>query len=580
MDQLIIATDSVLNNETVSDTKVIPMLYDFGDNDGAFIMICAFLLVTLQTGFALLESGCVSEKNEIDMMLRNVVDIVLGGISFWLFGYAFMMGRSNHGNPFIGLGDFLIDPSVLDPLMGNILVVYLFQMTFSASATTIVGGAVAERCNFKAYCLFSFLNTIVYCIPAGWVWGEHGFLSKLGVVDIAGSGPVHLVGGASAFASAVMLGPRLGRYAKGIEPLPLGNPVNACMGLFVLWWGWLAFNSGSTYGVSGAKWVYAARAAVMTMMGSFGGGSFSMIYSMARNEGRLDIVDLINGILASLVSVTAGCFLYHAWEAIIIGAIGSALCCLCMPLFDKMGVDDPVGASAVHGVAGIWGVLAVGLFADNPVPLGTTNGRFGLFKGGGWYLLGVQSLSALCLACWSICTTLALLWIINKIVPIRMDPNEELLGADLMEHRIRHSQIGISRALSALAPLKVDLDDVVNAPSIGRNPGHDQCLDEIRAASQKLYEWRSFMDKMSPQKKTKAETSVDKNEFANKDSFKLRNIKRNNRSNLTTYADNQGFDGSSGDDGAKLGNKPFAISGNVLGKIQSERNEQNFAWID
>ncbi|XP_055550404.1 putative ammonium transporter 2 isoform X4 [Wyeomyia smithii] len=534
----------------------------------------------MQTGFGMLESGCVSVKNEVNIMMKNIIDIVLGGFTYWLFGYAMSFGRGELNNPFMALGDFLIDPSVSDPLFGPIFAAFLFQLSFSTTATTIVSGAMAERCNFKAYCLFSFLNTIVYCIPAGWVWGEHGFLSKLGVVDIAGSGPVHLVGGASAFASAVMLGPRLGRYAKGIEPLPLGNPVNACMGLFVLWWGWLAFNSGSTYGVSGAKWVYAARAAVMTMMGSFGGGSFSMIYSMARNEGRLDIVDLINGILASLVSVTAGCFLYHAWEAIIIGAIGSALCCLCMPLFDKMGVDDPVGASAVHGVAGIWGVLAVGLFADNPVPLGTTNGRFGLFKGGGWYLLGVQSLSALCLACWSICTTLALLWIINKIVPIRMDPNEELLGADLMEHRIRHSQIGISRALSALAPLKVDLDDVVNAPSIGRNPGHDQCLDEIRAASQKLYEWRSFMDKMSPQKKTKAETSVDKNEFANKDSFKLRNIKRNNRSNLTTYADNQGFDGSSGDDGAKLGNKPFAISGNVLGKIQSERNEQNFAWID
>lgn len=143
-----------------------------------------------------------------------------------------------------------------------------------------------------------------YCVPAGWIWGEHGFLRKLGAVDIAGSGPVHLVGGASAFASAVMLGPRLGRYQNGNEPLPLGNPVNACMGLFVLWWGWLAFNSGSTYGVSGAKWGYAARAAVMTMMGSFGGGLFSVTYSFIRNEGKLDILDLINGVLGSLVSVT------------------------------------------------------------------------------------------------------------------------------------------------------------------------------------------------------------------------------------------------------------------------------------
>ncbi|XP_058820467.1 putative ammonium transporter 2 isoform X2 [Topomyia yanbarensis] len=575
MVDLVTVANNLFSNVTDSDSINHSNLYDFGETDGTFIMICAFLLVTLQTGFALLESGCVSEKNEIDMMLRNVVDIVLGGISFWLFGYAFMMGRSEYSSPFIGFGDFVPDPSISDPLMGQIMAIYLFQMTFSASATTIVGGAVAERCNFKAYCLFSFLNTIVYCIPAGWVWGEHGFLNKLGVVDIAGSGPVHLVGGASAFASAIMLGPRLGRYAKGIEPLPLGNPVNACMGLFVLWWGWLAFNSGSTYGVSGAKWVYAARAAVMTMMGSFGGGFFSIIYSMLRNEGRLDIVDLINGILASLVSVTAGCFLYHAWESIIIGAVGSALCCVSMPIFDKMGVDDPVGASAVHGVAGIWGVLAVGLFADNPIPLTTTKGRLGLFKGGGWYLLGVQSLSALCLGCWSICTTLALLWIINKIVPIRMDPNDELLGADLMEHRIRHSQIGISRALSALAPLKVDLDDVINAPAIGRNPGHDQCVNEIRAASQKLYEWRAFMDKMSPQKILK-ENSTSHNVASNKDSFKLRKLQRKNN---PSYADNYGYDGKFTNNVAG-GNKPFVITGTSENSTHQERNDQNFAWID
>ncbi|XP_058455520.1 putative ammonium transporter 2 isoform X1 [Malaya genurostris] len=577
MVDFVTVSSNVLSNVTDDDITRKSLLYDFGENDAAFIMICAFLLVALQTGFALLESGCVSAKNETDMMLRNVIDIVLGGISFWLFGYAFMMGRSEYNNPFFGLGDFVIDTSIADPLMGQIMVVYLFQMTFSASATTIVGGAVAERCNFKAYCLFSFLNTIVYCIPAGWVWGEHGFLSKLGVVDIAGSGPVHLVGGASAFASAIMLGPRLGRYAKGLDPLPLGNPVNACMGLFVLWWGWLAFNSGSTYGVSGAKWVYAARAAVMTMMGSFGGGFFSILYSMFRNEGRLDIVDLINGILASLVSVTAGCFLYHAWESIVIGIVGSALCCLSMPLLDKMGVDDPVGASAVHGVAGIWGVLAVGLFADNPLPLATTNGRLGLLKGGGWYLLGVQSLSALCLASWSICTTLALLWIINKIVPIRMDPNEELLGADLMEHRIRHSQIGISRAISALAPLKIDLEDVIDAPSVGRNPGHDQCVDEIRAASKKLYEWRSFMDRMSPQKKSN-EHKTSENVSTRKDSFKLRSLNRTNKTDGMLYADNFGFDGKFTN--KVTSNKPFVITGTTEGSAQQDRVDQNFAWID
>lgn len=141
----------------------------------------------------------------------------------------------------------------------------------------------------------------------------------------------------------------------------------------------------------------------MTMLASFGGGMFSTMYSLLKNDGRVDILDLINGILGSLVSVTAGCFLYHAWEAILVGTIGSGLVLFLTPVFDKMGVDDPVGASAVHGLGGIWGVVAVGLFAGDPKPLTTTNGRTGLFRGGGWYLFGIQSLAAFCLLCWVSC---------------------------------------------------------------------------------------------------------------------------------------------------------------------------------
>uniref|UniRef100_A0A182PF20 C2H2-type domain-containing protein n=1 Tax=Anopheles epiroticus TaxID=199890 RepID=A0A182PF20_9DIPT len=567
-----------------NNSYVIPGLYDLNVEDTNWVLTSSFIIFTMQTGFGMLESGCVSVKNEVNIMMKNIIDIVLGGFTYWLFGYAMAFGRGELNNPFVALGDFLIDPGVSDPLFGPIFAAFLFQLSFSTTATTIVSGAMAERCNFKAYCIFSFFNTIVYCIPAGWVWGEHGFLKNLGVVDIAGSGPVHLIGGASAFASAAILGPRLGRYAKGTDPLPLGNPVNACMGLFVLWWGWLAFNSGSTYGVSGAKWAYAARAAVMTMMGSFGGGSFSIIYSMINNDGRMDVVDLINGILASLVSVTAGCYLYHAWEAILIGAIGSALCCFGMPLFDRMGVDDPVGASSVHGIAGIWGVLAVGLFADNPLRMETTSGRSGLFKGGGWYMLGVQSLSALCLACWGVCSTFVLLWLINKVVPIRMDPNEELLGADLMEHRIRHTQIGISRALSALAPIQLDLDDVIDAPPIGRNPGHERCVDEIEAASQKLQQWRQAMDKFAHRSgKERTETAAGGPSPRRRTKSFMGKSHRNGK-------DNAAFD-RSGITTVKMsgavGEGKEAHKLSVIGSEQSyqvggtDRNtDRNFAWID
>ncbi|XP_076253943.1 putative ammonium transporter 2 isoform X1 [Rhynchophorus ferrugineus] len=418
----------------------------------------------------MLESGCVSIKNEVNIMMKNVVDIVLGGLTYWIFGFAMSFGRSPMNNKFIALGDFFIDPSIHDDLKGPIYAAFIFQLSFATTATTIVSGAMAERCSFKAYCLFSFLNTAIYCIPAGWLWGDHGFLKQMGAVDIAGSGAVHLLGGSAALASALMLGPRIGRYDNGRGPLPLGNPVNAVMGLFVLWWGWLAFNSGSTYGLSGAKWQYAAQAAVMTMMSSFGGGTASIFFSMAKLNGRIDALDIINGILGSLVAVTAGCFLYKGWEALLIGTIGACLVCGSMPLFDMLKIDDPVGASAVHGVGGIWGIIAVGIFAESPYPLNTTSGRNGLTKGGGWYLLGVQTLTALCLVSWGITSTIVLLWFIDEVIPIRMDVHEELLGADITEHLV-----GVSRALSAFRTV-IDTKQADTLNMVGMNPGHDKHL--------------------------------------------------------------------------------------------------------
>ncbi|KAF9420623.1 hypothetical protein HW555_003170 [Spodoptera exigua] len=425
-----------LTNTTVN----LQESFEIDLEDTNWILTSSFIIFTMQTGFGMLESGCVSIKNEANIMMKNLADISLGGLTYWIFGYGMSFGEGTYSNPFIGVGDFLLDPPVGDALMGPVFASFLFQLSFATTATTIVSGAMAERCNFKAYCLFSLLNTIVYCVPAGWVWGSHGFLNKLGAVDIAGSGPVHLIGGASAFASALMLGPRLGRYAHGIAPLPMGNPVNAVMGTFVLWWGWLAFNSGSTYGVSGAKWQYAARAAVMTMMGSFGGGCFGLLFTLIKNKGKAEVMELINSVLGSLVSIT--------------GNHNSLLL----------------------------GVLAVGLFADNPIPMETTNGRSGLFKGGGWYLLGVQSLTGVCLVAWGILVTITLLWCIDKIMPIRMDPYTELMGADITEHRIRHGQVGISRAVSALRPYHRS-NSIEQMATVGMNTGHGYIVDKLNEAN-------------------------------------------------------------------------------------------------
>ncbi|XP_014274656.2 putative ammonium transporter 3 isoform X2 [Halyomorpha halys] len=460
-------------NET-SD-KPIPSIYNITFEDSNWIMTAAFIIFTMQTGFGMLESGCVSRKNEMNIMMKNVVDIFLGGITYWAVGYGMIFGQ-DWTCPVLALGDWFLD-SPPGPEMGPKFTAFLFQLSFATTATTIVSGAMAERCNFKAYCLFSLLNTVVYCVPAGWVWGDHGFLRRLGNVDIAGSGPVHLVGGVSAFASALALGPRLGRYDNGIDPLPLGTPVNCAMGLFVLWWGWLAFNSGSTYGVSGAKWAYAAKAAVMTMISSFGGGVIGLLYSLYVNDGHTNILHIINSVLGSLVSVTAGCYLYTSIDAFIIGSVGALLTSICTPLFDMIRVDDPVGATAVHGISGVWGVVAVGLFAENPYPLETTSGRCGVVKGCGSYLLGIQALAALCLATYSFISSYIILWCINKVVPIRMLPHEELLGADLAEHLIRHTDEGVSKAIQTLLSTGCIKQDYTVIKTIGSNPGHESYLE-------------------------------------------------------------------------------------------------------
>uniref|UniRef100_T1J0P5 Ammonium transporter AmtB-like domain-containing protein n=1 Tax=Strigamia maritima TaxID=126957 RepID=T1J0P5_STRMM len=375
------------------------------------------------------------QKNEINIMVKNVVDVVLGGFTYWLFGYGLSFGKGPYTTQFYAVGNFLLDAS--PERWGTEFTTFFFQLSFATTATTIVSGAMAERCNFIAYCIYSLLNTLVYCIPAGWLWGEHGFLKKMGAVDIAGSGGIHLVGGVSALVSAAMLKPRKGRYDHGTASAPVGDPVTAILGLFILWWGWLSFNCGSVFGITRYKWKYVGRAAVVTICGSFGGGFIGMFLSYFQKNKIFDISYLINGVLAALVSITAGCALYHPWEAIIIGGIGAILALAAIPLVDYMHVDDPVGAVAVHGLGGLWGLLSVGLFSDNDQGWeNLTNNRAGLFKRGGFYFFGIQLLAAVCLATWSALCSFLLLFFINLIVPIRMSEEEELLGADYLEHGV------------------------------------------------------------------------------------------------------------------------------------------------
>ena len=198
-------------------------------------MHTCIVLICFSVGFGLLEAGAVGNRNEVNIMVKNAGDIIFGGLSYWLFGFGLSFGEEPGSNGFTGLGHWFVDANADNPDMGFIFSTFVFQMSFATTATTIVSGAMAERTKLTAYLIFSFFNTVVYCLPAHWIWGPGGFLSELGVVDIAGSGVVHLVGGSSAMVATWLLKPRVGRYDNGLNPPPMGNPTNSLVGCFMLW---------------------------------------------------------------------------------------------------------------------------------------------------------------------------------------------------------------------------------------------------------------------------------------------------------------------------------------------------------
>lgn len=232
-------------------------------DDAIWILTCSFIIFTMQSGFGLLESGMVSRKHEINILVKNIADVLFGGLAFWMFGYAFSYGNAKGSNQFIGFGNFFLDVDGED--MGWIYSRFFFQASFSTTATTIVSGAMAERVKLEAYCLFSFLNTMIFCLPAHWLWSENGWLCKLGAFDEAGACTVHLVGGVTGLVATIILKPRSGRFendnedAEEVDSSEMGAPATALLGLFMLWWGWLALNCGSTFGVTDGKWKIAAR---------------------------------------------------------------------------------------------------------------------------------------------------------------------------------------------------------------------------------------------------------------------------------------------------------------------------------
>ncbi|XP_057308450.1 putative ammonium transporter 3 [Hydractinia symbiolongicarpus] len=375
-------------------------------SDATWILTSAFIIFTMQSGFGLLEAGTVSSKNETNIMVKNALDVIFGALGYWVCGFAFSFGDDkNYANGFSGFGNFFVDVTNED--FGHLFSKYFFQLSFATTATTIVSGAMAERTNLKAYMFFSLVNFLSYVFPAHWIWDKNGFLKKRDVVDVAGCGPVHIVGGSSALIATIMLKPRQGIFDKNAVKANMASPTNVMLGTFMLWWGWLGFNCGSTFGVSGGKWKLASRTAVITVNGSVGGGLWSIIYCYCltkRYNKKLDVSIFTSSILGGLVSITAICGVCRPWEALCIGFVGGMITCYGSVAVEALKIDDPVTCIPIHLFCGTWGLLAVGLFANKDT-IGGLSANDGVLKGGKINFLGYQCLTIVCVAAWSCIAT-------------------------------------------------------------------------------------------------------------------------------------------------------------------------------
>ncbi len=387
-----------------------------------WMLVAGFLVYFMQAGFAMVEAGMCRAKNANNLMMKNLLDFVMGSLAYFAVGFAFMYGADKSG--LIGMSGFFLTGDFYDVTKYRD---FMFQVVFAATAATIVSGAVAERLKFNSYLIYSIvISAFIYPVYGHWVWGG-GWLSQMGFHDFAGSGVVHALGGFVGLAGAMVLGPRFGKYDKSGKPraIPGHNIPMAAIGVFILWFGWFGFNAGSTLNGEDLR---IAVIAVNTNMAAAGGAAAALIAIYIKTR-VWDIGMALNGALAGLVAVTAPCAVISAPSAIVIGIIGGLLVVTSILLVENMGIDDPVGAFSVHGVNGIWGLLAVGLFAD-----GTYADITGLFFGGGTEQLVKQLIGAGTVMAWAFVLGFATFKIMDMAFGIRVTPAEELAGLDLQEH--------------------------------------------------------------------------------------------------------------------------------------------------
>ncbi len=401
--------------------------------DTVWTLLAAFLVFFMQAGFAMVEAGFTRAKNAANIMMKNLMDFSIGSIAFWLVGFGIMFGTSASGL-FGTTGFFLSEanPGTNEGLWQ--FAFWIFQAVFAATAATIVSGSMAERTKFTSYLLYSvFITALIYPVVGHWIWGG-GWLASKGMVDFAGSTVVHSVGGWAALAGAILLGPRLGKYNKdgSSNAIPGHNIPLASLGVFILWFAWFGFNAGST--TSGTN-LSIATIAVTTNL-SAAAAAITAMFTAWKRFGKPDTSMALNGALAGLVAITAGCAVVSPLSAIIIGAIAGILVVLSVEFIDKvLRVDDPVGAISVHGVCGAFGTLAVGLFAQssygNSSGVGDVNG---LFFGGGLSLFVTQLIGVISVFVWVFGAAFVVFKIMKMTIGLRVSEEEELKGLDIGEH--------------------------------------------------------------------------------------------------------------------------------------------------
>ena len=451
-----------------------------GEVYGVWFLIGAALVFWMQAGFAMVETGFTRAKNAGNILMKNLMDFCIGTVVFILIGFGLFLGEDMVG--LIGKPGFDIFTDYANFDWSN----FVFNLVFCATTATIVSGAMAERTKFLSYCVYSaIISAVIYPIEAHWTWGG-GWLAQIGFHDFAGSNCIHMVGGISALIGAAMLGPRIGKFVKDkngkvtkVNAFPGHNLPIGCLGVFILWLGWYGFNGAAATSIDelGSIFVTTTIApAVATVV--------TMILTWVK-YGKPDVSMCLNASLAGLVAITAPCDVCDAFGAIIIGAVSGVLVVFGVWLLDyKLHIDDPVGAVAVHCMNGVWGTIAVGLFATDTAPAfargigdGVTYGANqiagkGLFYGGGFSQLGIQLLGMVCTAAWTAVTITIAFLIIKATIGLRVSEEEEIVGLDSCEHGLASAYAGFS------------IMDISNTMTMDVNENTDLGVNDYDAASE------------------------------------------------------------------------------------------------